>query len=147
MKTLPTLQIQLRINIVIKETHSLVTKPTSQLPSLSLVFACFDFCFSLKNFFYNISWVFICFWNINQIKLCRQVLKQKSSFTEAPITHKYLIQSKSVFPIQSPNLLNKNVSYIKYSLKIKMVAFRICSCITFPCGEFTKPFCVKCTYK
>ena len=31
---------------------------------------------------------------------------------ETPITHKYLIQSKSMFPIQSPNLLNKNVSYM-----------------------------------
>ena len=51
MKTLPTMQIQLRINIVIKEAHSLVTKPRSQLPSLSLVFSCFDFCFSLKKFF------------------------------------------------------------------------------------------------
>ena len=25
-----------------------------------------------------------------------------------------------------------------------MVAFRICICITFPCGEFAKPFHVKC---
>ena len=72
------------------------------------------------------------------------MLKQKRSFIEAPITHKYLIQSKSVFPIQIPNLLNKNVCYIKSSLKIKMVAFCICICITFPCGEFAKPFHVKC---